>query len=56
MIVHTLKICTGNAGPEQSLVLFIQTMHTYKSHQNFFADVFVWEGEGVRGQLIYIVY
>ena len=23
MIVHTLKMCTGDAGPEQSLVLFI---------------------------------
>ena len=22
MIVHTLKMCTGDAGPEQSLVLF----------------------------------
>ena len=23
MIVHTLKMCTGDAGPEQSLVLFM---------------------------------
>ena len=23
MIVHTLKMCTGDAGPEQSLVLFL---------------------------------
>ena len=44
MIVHTLKMCTGDAGPEQSLVLFylvkemrkVQIKHIFKNkYQSF---------------------
>ena len=35
MIVHTLKMCTGDAGPGQSLVLFRnQTIEVLKAYEN----------------------
>ena len=32
MIVHTLKMCKGDAGPEQSLVLFLKLMPENQGH------------------------
>ena len=34
MIVHTLKLCTGDAGPEQSLVLFDIVIEVSKMADN----------------------
>ena len=34
MIVHTLKMCTGDAGPEQSLVLFYLIFFILEGNQD----------------------
>ena len=35
MIVHTLKMCTDEAGPEQSLVLFVRVNQIKPSKEKF---------------------
>ena len=35
MIVHTLNMCTGNEGPEQSLVLFKSVQHVFADQISF---------------------
>ena len=42
MIVHTLKMCTGDAGPEQSLVLFMfKLWRAWYNITNEFIDFFL---------------
>ena len=47
MIVHTLVMCTGDAGPEQSLVLFLFFTKPFQPNGIFHKDTYN------KGRMVY---